>query len=129
MRDNNLIFNSNATITANGLSAIVALNKAPDTGVWVEVVANASSGTAQELSGQLLYSDSATFAGNPDQGPSVVWKDNTAPPFRKAVLVQTRRAYARIAWTVGGTSPSFTGVYAHVESGAERNDAPGVNSV
>lgn len=129
MRDNNLIFNSNATITANGLSAIVTLNKSPDTGVWVEVVANASSGTAQELSGQVLFSDSATFAGNPDQGPSVVWKDNTAPPFRKAVLCQTRRAYARIAWTVGGTSPSFTGVYAHVESGPERNDVPGVNSV
>lgn len=129
MRDNNLIFNSNATITAAVSSAIVTVSKSPDTGFWVEVVANASSGTAQELNAQVIYSDSATFAGNPDQGPSVVWKDNSTPPFRKAVLCQTRRAYARILWTVGGTSPSFAGVYAHVDSGPERNDVPGVNTV
>jgi hypothetical protein len=129
MRDNNLIFNSNATISGSASSAIVAINKAPDTGFWIEVVANASSGTAQELNAQVIYSDSSSFAGVADFGPSVVWKDSSTPPFRKAVLCQTRKAYARILWTVGGTSPSFAGVYAHVDSGPERNDVPGVNTV
>lgn len=129
IRDNKLVFNSNATIGASSYSAIVAWNRTADTGVWVEIVhTGAITGTGPQLTAQLQYSDSATFAGIADLGPTIVIQNGTAG-FKRAVLCQTRKAYARIAYTVTGTLPSFSGIYAHVVSGPQRDDVPGVNTV
>lgn len=127
--DNNLVFNSNIQLGASALSAIVAWNRTPDTGVWVEVSHTGTvTGTGPELTAQIEYSDSATFAGISDLGPTIIRQASTAG-FKRAVLCQSRKAYARIRWTITGTSPSFTGLYASVVSGPQRDDVPGVNTV
>lgn len=132
MRDTNLIFNSNATIATNTYSAIVSTGKWPVKGVWVEIihtgVVGGAPATAAQLTANVEYSDSATFAGNAEQGPDLVVQQNTTL-FRRAKLCQSQRAYARIRYTVSGTTPSFTGIYAHVASGPQRDDGAGVNTV
>lgn len=130
MRDTNLVFNSNATITANTQSNILDISKWPNGGAWVEVsqTAGGISGTAPQLSAQVEYSDSATFATGVESGPEIIAKA-TAANFVMAKLCQSQRRYARVKYTVFGTSPSFTGVYAGVVSGPQRDAAPGVNTV
>jgi len=131
IRDNNLIFNSNATIGASSVSAIVSLQRTPDTGVWVEIVhtgsifGNPASGS--QMTAQVLYSDNSNFSGIADFGPSLVVQQGSAG-FKRAVLCQTRKKYARIAYTLTGTTPSFTGIYAHVVSGPQRDDVPSTNT-
>jgi len=132
MRDTNLIFNSNATISANGPSAILDMGKWASKGVWVTLahygVVGGAPATAAELTAYLEYSDSATFAGqNAARGPDIVRGQNTAG-FTRSVLCQSRRRYARIQYVVAGTTPSFTGIYAHVTSGPQRDDTAGVNT-
>lgn len=129
MRDTNLIFNSNATITANTQSAIMDTSKWPNGGAWVEIsqVAGVVQGTAPLLSAQVEYSDSASFAPPIEAGPEIVAKQATAG-FVAAKLCQSQRRYARVKYTVFGTSPTFTGIYAALVSGPQRDAGPGVNS-
>lgn len=128
MRDNTLKFNDNVTISASTKSAIVDLGKTGAKGVWVEIVhVGVIGGTASQITAQIQYSDSATMAGEANEfGPDLVRKNSTTG-FNRAVLCQTRRRYAQIVYTVTGTTPSFTGIYAHV-GGPQRDDPAGVNT-
>ena len=132
MRDDNLIFNSNTTISESTYSAILNTGKWPVKGVWVEIihtgVVGGAPATGAQITANVEYSDSATFAGNAVQGPDLVVQQNTAA-FRRAKLCQSQLRYARVRYTVTGTSPSFTGIYAHVTSGPARDDGAGVNTV
>lgn len=132
MRDNSLIFTSNATISAGTYSSILDVGKWAKEGVWVEILHTGVVGGAPQTGAQLTatveYSDSATFATVDDVGPQLVRQQNTAG-FRVGKLCQSKRRYARIQYSVFGTSPCFTGIYAHIASGPQRDDVSGVNSV
>jgi len=133
MRDTNLIFNSNASVSTGSASAILDIGKWAVKGVWVEIlqddsgVVGGAPQTAAQLTATMQYSDSATFAGQASIGPQLVTAQNTAG-FRMSRLCQSKRRYARISYTTTGTSPCFTGIYAHITSGANRDDGPGVNT-
>lgn len=121
MRDANLQFSDAATITANGNSSILQVSKSGVKGFWVELVINGTvSGTTPTLDAKIQYSDSPTFASGVEDGPA--WPQQTVTGLRRALLCQTKRAYARINYVVSGTTPSFGGVSAHVVSGPQRDD-------
>jgi hypothetical protein len=136
MWDSNLIFSNNKTISAsggehNGNSAILDLQKTPATGIWVKIahtgVVGGAPQSAAQLSAKVQFSDSATFLGTVEDGPDLVVNQNTAG-FRVAKLCQSQRRYARVFYTMSGTTPSFTGIYAGVVSGPSRDDPAGVNT-
>jgi len=133
MRDTNLIFNSNATVSTGTYSAILDIGKWAVKGVWVEIlqddsgVVGGAPQTGAQITATMQYSDSATFAGQADIGPQLVTAQNTAG-FRVSKLCQSKRRYARVQYSTTGTSPCFTGIYAHITSGPQRDDAPGVNT-
>src|SRR3990167_2983002 len=79
MRDNNLRFSDNATISAGTYSSILDISKWAGKGVWVELVITGGSGaaTAPQLTATVQYSDSATFATTDELGPTLV-KEQTA---------------------------------------------------
>lgn len=131
MRDTNLVFTSNATISAGTYSSILDVGEWSPKGVWVEIMHTGVVGGSPQAGAQLTatveYSDSATFATVDDVGPRLVDKQNAAG-FRVAKLCQSKRRYARIQYTITGTSPCFTGIYAHIASGPQRDDVSGVNT-
>lgn len=133
MRDTNLIFNDNASVSTGTYSKILDIGKWAVKGVWVEIlqddsgVVGGAPATGSQITATMEYSDSATFAGIPSVGPQLVNKQNAAG-FRMSRLCQSKRRYARIQYTTTGTSPCFTGIYAHITSGPQRDDGPGVNT-
>lgn len=121
MRDTNLVFSENVTLTATGNSSIVDVGKSPVEGFWVQLaVTGTVSGTSPTLVAKVQYSDASDFSSGVEDGPA--WPTVNATGYRRALLCQTKRRYARVNYTVGGTSPSFGGVYAHVASGPNRDD-------
>ena len=131
MFDSNLLFTNNGTVSATVDSAILDLSKTGVLGAWVKLahtgVVGGAPASGAQMTATLQFSDSATFAGTPLNGPQLVVNQNTAG-FRVSKLVQTEKRYARIRYTITGSSPSFTGVYAGVVSGPERDDVSGVNT-
>lgn len=122
--DNNLLFSNNGTLTATGNSSIVDVGKWPADGAWVElVVTGAVSGTTPTLDAQIRYSDASDFSSGVENGPT--WPQVTATGFTRALLCQSKRRYARITYTVGGTTPSFGGVTAGIVSGPQNTDVSG----
>lgn len=132
MRDTNMVFSSNATISAGTYSSILDISRWAAKGMWVEIMGTGSgAATAPELTATMQYSDSATFATTPELGPTLVKNQGaiTTAGFRAAKLCQSKRRYARIQYSVFGTSPCFTGVYAHIATGPQRDDVSNVNTV
>ena len=120
MRDTNLLFSDNVTITANGASTVLDIQKWPAKGAWVKLhVTGAVTGTSQTLDAQVQYCN--TTNGTFIDGPA--FTQVTATGARGARLCQSRLRYAKINYIVGGTSPSFAGVYAQVVAGPERDDS------
>lgn len=132
MRDSNLYFTNNGTISASTYSSILDISRWPAKGVWVELAITGGSGaaTAPQLTATVQYSDSSTFATTPELGPTLCKEQGaiTTAGFRAAKLCQSKRRYARIQYSVFGTSPCFTGVYAHVTTGPQRDDVGNVNT-
>jgi|SRR3990167_3554145 len=131
MLDSQLLFTSNGEVSAGTYSSILDIGKWAAKGVWVEIVhtgvVGGSPQTGAQLTATIEYSDSATFATVDDVGPRLVGAQNTAL-FRVSKLCQSKRRYARLQYSVTGTSPCFTGIYAHITSGPQRDDVAGVNS-
>lgn len=131
MRDTNLIYSSNKTISGAGTySSILDDGGQRAHGVWVEFVLSGVVGGAPQ-SGSLLratleYSDSSTFASGIEKGPAV---DIDSTFTRRAVLSQSKRRYSRVQYSTFGSSPCFTGIYAHIASGPQVDDVAGVNTV
>lgn len=125
MRDQNLRFNTNAQVIASTHSDIVDVGKSGALGLWVELACiGGSSGTAQELLARVQYSDSATFASGIEDGPDLVIQQGN-PGFRVAKLCQSYRRYWRVQYALSGTSPSFTGLYAGIVTGPQRDNVSG----
>lgn len=133
MRDTNLVFTANGVISAGTYSAILDISRFAAKGMWIELAITGGSGaaTAPELTAQVQYSDSATFATTPELGPTLCKNQGaiTTAGFRAAKLCQSKRRYARIQYSVFGTSPCYTGVYAHITTGPQRDDVSNVNTV
>lgn len=121
MFDSNLLFSNAVTLTATGNSTILDISKWPSGGAWVELaVVGTVSGTTPTLDAKVQYSDSPTFASGISDGPD--FNQITVTDRRQALLCQSKKRYARIAYTVGGTTPSFGGVTAGIVSGPNRDD-------
>jgi hypothetical protein len=113
MFDSNLLFNDGTTtnaVTTNGDSTALNVAKTAEKGVTVEIAAITVSGTSptldvivQESDNDSSYNNLVTFAQITGTGR---WQ-------RK---VQSKKAYLRLDYTVGGTSPSFK-VQAGIVSG------------
>lgn len=114
MLDANGIFTNGVAITANGNSSAVNQKKTGADGVPVQVVVTAVSGTSPTLAVKVQESDD-----NSTYNDVVVFPSITATG-RYHRLVQSKKAYLRLNYVVGGTSPSFT-VTAGIASGAQRD--------
>jgi len=130
MRDTNLVYTSNKTISAGTYSGILDDGGQRAHGVFVEFVLTGLVGgspqTGSLLRARLEYSDSATFASGIEKGAEV---DITSTFTRLAILSQSKRRYSRVQYSTFGSSPCFTGIYAHIVSGPQRDDVPGANTV
>jgi len=111
MFDANLLFSNAAVLTVTANSAELDLRGTAADGVDVEVAVTAASGTGPTLDPVVQHSDTSgsgfaaltTFAQITATG-------------RATRRVQSDKRFLRIAYTVGGTSPSFT-VTAGIVSG------------
>lgn len=123
MFDANLLFTNNLAISATGNSSILDISKWPAQGAWVELtVTGAITGTTPTLDAKVQYSDSGTFASGISDGPDFNQIIPATANKRQALLCQSKKKFARIAYTVGGTTPVFNGVTAGVVSGPNRDD-------
>ena len=102
MFDSNLLFSNAAVTTATGNSTALDIKKTPADGVTVEIAVTAASGTTPTLNAVVkesddnsTYNDVVTFAQITTTG-------------RFTRVVQSKKRYLRITYTVGGTTPSFT---------------------
>lgn len=133
MRDTNLIFHDGTNFTAtvtpvsttrSGGSAVLDMGKSGVKGFWVQaILAVAIVGAAGTIDAKVQYSDSATFASGIEDGPAFPQLNNTSTtvPYRRSLLCQTKRRYARVLLTKGGTLTTET-LYVHVVSGPQRDD-------
>ena len=133
MRDANLIFhdgtNFTGTVTPNsttrsGGSAVLDVGKTPARGIWVEAALEvAIVGTSGTIDVKIQASDSATFASGVEDLGAFPQLNNTAivVPYRRRMLVQTKRRYMRALLTCGGTVTTETLVVS-VVSGPNRDD-------
>lgn len=116
MFDANLLFSDSVAISGNGNSSSVNIKKTPANGIDIEIAVTAKSGTSptldvkvQESNNDSSYNDLVSFAQFTDVG-------------RQTRRVQSKKAYLRLAYTTGGTTPNFT-VKAGVVSGVPFDSA------
>jgi hypothetical protein len=116
MLDTNLLFKDAVALTASGQSSGVEIDKSGARGVWVQIIVTAVSGTTptadfviQESDDNSTYNDLVTFAQMTTTG-------------RASRLVQSKKKYLRLKYTLGGTTPSFT-TTAGIVTGPQRDAA------
>lgn len=119
MFDYNLLFTHSSgaavAVTTTGNSTALAVEKTPASGVDVEIVITAVSGTGTPTMTPVLYEsdDDSTYYA------LATWKDITATG-RYTRRAQSKRKYLRLTYTLTGTSPSFT-TLAGIVSGPQRD--------
>lgn len=120
MLDTNLLFSNNVNLSATGFSSILDLRKTPGDGVEVEIAnVGTVTGTTPTLDAVVQHSDSPTFASGIVNGPAFPQVTTTAQ--RNIVRTQSKKRYARISYTLTGTTPVFNGVTAGIVSGGQRD--------
>lgn len=102
MFDANLLFTNGTAITTNGDSTVIDLKKTPAGGVPVEIAVTAVTGTSPTLDAVCAESDN-----NSDYNTVVTFPQITAAGVTTRV-VQSKKRYLKLTYTVGGTDPSFT---------------------
>src|SRR5262249_4031535 len=109
--DGNLAFRSNATVTASGNLAGFNLGEGAEIRVAYQVTGTVS-GTSPTLDVKLQ--DSADGSSYADAGVST--RQFTATDQHDEIYWRTQpgRPYVRLVETVGGTTPSFGGVYSYI---------------
>lgn len=123
MLDSNLIFTDDLTLNADGQSSILDLGKTGVDGVWVALISKTlATGTSPTLDAKIQYSDSATFASGVEDGPAFEQLTDANTPYRRHLLVQTKRRYARFDYVITGTTPVFANMTTAVVSGPQRDD-------
>lgn len=121
--DNSLLFSDDVNLTVTVDSSIIAISKTPAGGVWIGLYATQlATGTSPTLDAKVQYSDSSSFASGVEDGPAFEQLDETNTPYRRHLLVQSKRGFARIAYTLTGTSPVFNNVTSGIASGPLRDD-------
>ena len=129
MRDTNLIFHDGTTFTAtitptsttrSGGSAVLDLGKTAENGVWIQLcnIAAITGSGSPTVDAKIQFSDSATFASGIEDGPAFPQiTTSTAAGYTRELLAQSKRRYARVLLTKGGTTLSTTSMQIHVVSG------------
>lgn len=105
---------NNATVTANGNSTVIT-NDGRTSWVLLVRVANAPTGTSPTLTFSVQVSvDGVNFV---QAGTASLASITAAGSQRTVYAVNSTQGpivepFIQVFWTVGGTTPSFTGVYA-----------------
>ena len=105
--DANLVPTSNATITANTNSAGFNVGEGAELRFQLEVTGTVS-GTSPTLDAKIQ--DSADGSSWADTGVAFTQVTATGARQQREFKTKQGRPHVRVAYTVGGTSPSFGGV-------------------
>ncbi len=103
MFDANLLFTNGTAVTTNGDSTVIDLKKTPASGVPVEIAVTAVTGTGTPT----LDAVCAESDDNSNYNTVVTFPQITAVGVTTRV-VQSKKRYLKLTYTVGGTTPSFT---------------------
>jgi hypothetical protein len=110
MFDANLLFTNGTAVDTNGDSTALHVYKTAAEGVPIEIAVTAVTGTSPTLDVKVQESDNDS-----DYNDVAVFPQITATG-AYCRQVQSKKAYLRLDYTVGGTTPSFT-VKAGIVSG------------
>lgn len=118
MLDANQLFSNGQNLSGAGATAstnILDLGKTPADGIEVQLtVPTAPTGTTPTLDAVLQFSSSATFASDVVNGPAIAQLSGTAAAQVGRYYFngkgKNKRRYARVNYTLGGTTPAYSGV-------------------
>lgn len=102
MFDANLLFSDGVTVTTTANSSAVHEYKTPAAGIPVEIAVTAATGTSPTMDVVCQESDDDSTYNTVVTFPQIT----TTGVFTR--VVQSKKAYLRMTYTIGGTSPSFT---------------------
>ena len=121
MRDANLQFSSLQDVSASAFStAAVEVDKTPEAGLWVEVVVRgAVTGTSPTM--DVTAYGRAADSGWATTDRKVGVSEQITAIGRYFLKIQTDLAFVKLYYTLGGTTPVFNDVDAHVVIGPEQD--------
>lgn len=121
MRDANLQFSSLQDVSAGAFSTTaVEVDKTPEQGLWAEVVVRgAVTGTSPTM--DVIAYGRAADSGWAVTDRKVGQSEQITAIGRYFLKIVTDLAFVKLYYDVGGTSPVFNDVDAHIVSGPEQD--------